>query len=285
MVYKRRRGTLAVRPTKRRRTFMRKRRRILRRRSSRQIRRKFRVSRGINNFGFPKRKLVRMSWVGVTTKAFTGAGLSYGTSLKVNSPYDPWNGVTGTFNKSAAGFKLYSEIYQVCTVIGAKLVATVRTQKVINLNSAINGTTAFTAAQVELPSFKWGVKLDRDNDISSYTSTGWHAMITDPDCRFTTHVPSVGAGEQSRVVVKYSPKKMFSLRNITDTTQYSCVGQNNPSIIAYAVPWFQTLDESTYQGNVTYDVEYSLRMICLLTEPYDFGLIGATSSSYDVIQN
>lgn len=252
--------------------------RRMRRTNYKRKMRRFRRSGAVSRYGFARNKLVRMKWWGGQDFYNSDADLHYLTYIKMNDPYDPWGGATGFCNKSAAGYKLYAQLYHRITVIGAKLVATIRLGSVINLNA----TSYDSSASVAYPPLKWGVKLDDDGDISTYTASSWLAMASDPDNKHATYQPGVDGSKSQTLTVKYSPYRMFGVKDVKDELEtLGALSGGHPTKICYAVPWRQPINTTTYQGNIAYFVSYRLYMTCLLTEPFD---LGTTTGDFALVE-
>lgn len=237
-------------------------------------RRRFRKSRSysvpIRRFGFGPSKLVHMEYNACYAYTVTDHFLNHMPSVRLNNPYDPWVNITGTFNMISAGYTLYGNLYNKNVVLGAKLTLTLREQKVHNLAQATSGTTS-AGNSVDSPPYIWGVKADDDDDISGYTSTGWHAILTDPDCRYKVVHRHPHQPTQSKVIIKWSAKKFFGLTNVKD--EIETVGANfgsNVTRYAFAIPWIQVLDENTVPNPYpVFNLQYHLKMAVLCVEPKD----------------
>lgn len=256
---------------------MRRVRRIARRRYRRSVYRRFRrgYRNSVSRFGFSQNKVVTMKWFGMQAFTLSTGGMGHGTTIRMNSPFDPWNAITGTFNLTAGGYTMYSQMYHYYTVMSSRLIATISYNRVLNTNKATEGTTSYANAYTIQVPIRWGIKLDDDADISSYTSTGWHAIVCDPDTKWRTFYPNtIGAGHQ-RLVVRYNPHKYFGIRDTRDKSDVigAAMG-SNPTKVCYACPFWQILDEaSAYEGSVYFSVDYKLYMRVRLTEPYDIGTL------------
>lgn len=267
--YQRRRPSLYSRGAKRRRiykktryVFKRKARRFYRRRTSS-------VKRG---YGFGDFKNVYCRWVAIEN---VGVGVdqsnvSKGTGILINSPYDPWSGIIGSYNVSAAGFDLYSRLYSRYIVLGAKLVCTFR--------SLTKGT-----ADGDIP-FKVGLfKCDASTINSAYNN--WAMLATDPDTVCKTFVPSTKQKTSVTLTIKYSPRKEFNIKDPKDAAQCTGVGaatNSNPSRTIYVIPWLQSIYSATLNESQTWMVEYKLYQKVMFS---DRNIMGILSHPDNLVQD
>lgn len=254
MAYKRMRSFSISRPPKRARVY-RKKRRVFKRKTRRS--RRGRISRygGGKRFGFRDQSVVKMYWNAIETVTIPDATVQKYTSVKVNCPRDPYAGVIGTFNQFAAGYKLMNAVYTKYCVLGAKLVVTIRPSKIFNA-----GTSQYASKFVNWQPIKWGVKLDEDEDISGITNRGWEAAVTDTTVRHKTYDPYSVDGRPSRIVVKYSARKMWDVSNPRDDDEVGALFGNDPVKKAYAIVWAQVMDKTTTLEQTSFSIQYQLYM-------------------------
>lgn len=262
MVYKRRRSYRAARPSKRRRTA-----RVVRRTRRRQYRRMYgRVSSfraNSRSYGIGDNKVIRCRWVGTENISVLASQIVpyTGTPVLINSAYDPWSGITGTHNLSAAGFALYATMYSRYIVVGAKLVCTFHPMGVINSLDEV-----------------MAVGLLKNGSTSSITSTygDWSKLVTDPDCNSKTIVPSTKNTAAVTVVMTYSPRKEFGIKDPKDAAINSygpgAAVNGNPTQAIYVHPWIHS-KVGNIQANQTWSVDYKLYQKVLFTNRNNLGSI------------
>lgn len=226
--YKRKRAPLYSRAAKRRRLYKKARRIISRkrRRISRSV-----ISAGRMSYGFPERKVVRCKWIGMETisvAATTQLTITGLTGIQMGSAYDPWQGITGQFNVTPAGFDLHSQIYNRYIVLGAKLVATFR-------------PTTFNTNDIFDTPFKVGLKKNTMATLGTLST--WAEASTDPDTKVKTLIASRARPSSATVVMTYSPRKEYGIKDIRDalltTTGANAQVNGNPTFGTFAIPWYQ----------------------------------------------
>lgn len=227
--YKRRRSISRARPFKRRRLYKK-----ARRSKARAVRRfNARKSTLIDTrraFGFGQTRIVQCRWVAtenMTVGTLQVATQTY-TPIRLNNAYDPWSGLSGTFNVTVAGFKLYAQMYKSYAVLGAKLITTFR---------------PLTTLPQDKP-FKVGVrKLATGVNSMPALYNQWQQHCTDPDSKVKNLIASNKAPSYARVVTTYSPRKEFGIKDPKDNLIMlgSYVNSGPPNQIT-AVPFLQCID-------------------------------------------
>lgn len=253
------------RPSKRMRIWKRS-RRVTKRRFSR-VKRAGRVSMQ-RGYGFGDTKVVYCKWVATAALApqQAQAVLTADTAILVNSAYDPWSGVAGAYNVTAAGFDLHAKIYDRYIVLGAKLVATFR--------PVVTGASDYP--------FKVGLRHSDTSAMGSYIT--WQQCATDPDTITRTMVSTPKSQTRCTVVAYYSPRKQYGIKDARDTSfanGISAAVNANPTKTHYCIPWYQC-----QYGNLAavqnWEVEYKLYQKVLFTDRKDMlQLAGADSLIQD----
>lgn len=267
--YKRRRSFVGSRPSKRRKMYKRT-RRVFKRRTQRSRRKGVlaRYSGGRNLYGIPSSKLVQCIWVGSETLTVPENGdIIFGSGIKVNSAFDPWNGnVLNQWNDLPGGFKFYSKLYGRYIVCGARLVVVARNPKIGGMGDA--------AAQYP---YKFGIRLDRD---TTNNATEWDNMVNAPFSRMKT-IHWTDTSRYARISINYSPKKFWGIKDYKDVNAGDLGAQvsTNPTRTCNANVWVQKLEkDNSVNFFPTVHLEYKLFMSVLFTErldPYDFPTDGA----------
>jgi len=277
MGYKRRRSSGSYSASKRARTYTRT-RRIPRRRFNRR-RRRFarRGSRGTlgyftkRNYGIGDSKLVRLVWSGeetVSVSASTYTNSTACTAIQVNSAYDPWNGITGTYNVTPGGFDLYSKLYNRYIVIGAKLVVTFR----FNTTNASDQFNTW---------YKVGLHKATTSTLGYIDS--WEKAASDPDSVTRNVVAIRQVPTRATVKMNFSVRKEYGVKDLRDqlltTTGANAPVSGNPTFGMYVTPWWQPVGDG---GIVNYAqkiyVEYHLYQSCLFYDRRDMGDLAAADS-------
>lgn len=251
--YKRRRSLRYSRPSKRRKIYKRS-RRIFKRRANRNRKA---ISRSVRRgYGFGETKVVYCKWVATEPLApqLVQATATAGTPIMVNSAYDPWSGVIGAFNVTSAGFDLHARLYGRYVVLGAKLVATFR---------------PISSPTLDIP-FKVGLRKDDAAGLGSYNA--WWQLATDPDTHMKTLVTTAKNKSSATVVMTYSPRKEFGLKDPRDsgyqTYGISAAFNGSPTRAVYVTPWYHSL-ESAIPEVQNWTVEYKLYQKVLFLDRND----------------
>lgn len=246
-----------------RKVDVRRKRKYLRRRYKRFRRYSYRPS-----FGFAQEKIINMRYSGseLTAVASVPAGLSRLLTLSMNDVYVPHPDASGEFQTTAAGYKLFANMYDNWLVLGSKLVITVRPGKFINQVQQTSGTSTYTTGA--WPPIKWGVTL-LDQDDNAYTNyTKWSEIVCDPRTKSRTWVPKPdGSGPSSTIVIGYSPRKFWGQRNVFDDEEMEGTGGESPAgptKKCFAYIWMQSEDMSTtpflQHCHLSYKIQYRVQM-------------------------
>jgi len=230
--YKRRRSISRARPYKRRRLYKKNRR--IAKRAARRIKYRLSSLRDTKRaFGFGERKIVNCRWVGIESFTCPTSQLvaTNFTSVRLNNAYDPWTGLTGNYNVQAAGFKLYATMYKSYVVLGAKLITTFR---------------PITTLSQDKP-FKVGLRKLNEGGTTMPTSySQWYHHATDPDSVSKNLIMSNKRNTACRVVMTYSPRKEFNVKNVGDAASssygISAYTNSGPSHAVNCIPWLQSTD-------------------------------------------
>lgn len=236
-------------------------------RRGRRYYRKARLLRAPSNYGFPPNKLVRCTYWFNQLGTFSADNLlnGFGTNcvMRMDSPYDPNYGSTGTFNLSSAGYKLYASLYNQYIVLGAKAVYTLRQ----------------TSTTVNTP-IRWGVKLDEDALINGFITNGtWVGIASDPNTRSKNFQFKADGSAVSTVVIKYSPRRFHGINNPKDNKHSigAAVG-NNPTDTTFAVPWYQSINCSTALSATTYSLSIKLTQLVNFSDLKDISLLNSANA-------
>jgi len=252
-------------------------RRSLWRRSKRfKAGRRMRPSRGMN-FGVGSERIVKERYYAHTTFTvpYNTAALTVGPSssiIKLNDAQDPSFAASGTFNLYPAGYKLWGNLFNYYTVLGAKVVYTLR-----NCNAA-SATTS--GPGVRNLGFKWGVKLDDDSSIAGFTN--WAQLSSDSNCRTKTFLFQRGYNNSSTIVVKYSPRRFFGIKDTRDEDTIGASTGATPTRLCYAIPWIQSLDPSggiiNSDADILASLEIKLYMTVLFKKPKDISTLASADA-------
>lgn len=212
------------------------------------------------SFGIPPSKIVEMEYFAQSTVTTGGTGGSTLASagnaciIRMNSPYDPSYASTGTFNVTAAGYRLWAAMYNHYCVLGSKCTMDIRN---------ISPPTTATHCQPIV----WTLKLD---DNATIAATTWYQNVSDLNTKYAIMYHNSDNSEKVRVVAKYSPRKFFSLKDPNDNETVGAQVGNNPSDQCYAVLSFQSLDgASNVQANTWHSVTIRVKYRVLLCERKD----------------
>lgn len=225
---------------------------------------KFRGTSKFSRYSLGTNKIVKCKWMGasdLTIPSPGGTALIYGTSILMNYPWDPWNSVTGTFNLASAGYTLWSKLFNYYTTLGSKLV--------------IKFSMKYPATSGPIQPVKWGVKLD-DDASSSYTT--WHGICSDPLTKARTYVMELYNIRTQTLVIKYSPRKFFGLKDFRDEDTIGGAIGSAPSRKVYAIPFVQVLDETTQMTQTTFQMEYVLYQTVRFTKPTDISALNTSDA-------
>jgi len=265
---------------------MRKMRRVARR-SSRRKRvsgRSFRNNRlntTFTNFGFPRSKVVKMKFFNCQNVPWPG-GVNYTNVIttngivRMNSVYDANYAAGGEFNHTAAGYKLYSTLYNNYCVIGSKVTYTLRQS-----NSYFYSTSS--PSYIGSPMIRWGVKLDDDADTSYYTGSNyWTNFASDPHCRYKSYDFRLdgGAKQVSKITMRYAPKKWYGIKDVADnvSTVGAAMGAN-PLKVVYAIPWWGIADvTNTISQSAYFSLDIVVSFIVLLSNPKDIANLATANA-------
>lgn len=276
MGYKRKRSYSTASASKRRRTYVQL-RRLPRRRYYRRKRRYGRSRRGTlsygnyRSYGFRDSKLVRCNWSAEETQVvysgtFTAAYAC--TGIQVNSAYDPWTGVTGTYNVTVGGFDLHAQLYNRYIVVGAKLIVTFRFD-------TTNPSDQFNTL------YKVGLHKHTTNSLGYILS--WEKAQSDPNSVVRSVVAIRQVPTRATVKMNFSLKKEFGLKDIRDqlltTTGANASVSASPTFGMFVVPFYQPVGNG---GILQYDqkiyVEYRLLQSVLFYDRKDIGSLNASDS-------
>lgn len=184
----------------------------------------------------------------------------------INSAWDPWTGVTGNYNRTVAGYHLYSKMYSRYAVLGAKITATFR--------PVVVGTADYP--------FK--VILKKYLSTEGTSMANWPQYCSDPDSVTGDLVSSPKQPTQRTLTMKYSPYKEFGIRDITDTAYSDGIFANidsDPTRKYYVLP----LTQCTFgnlNGPQNWVVDVVLRQTVMFTDRKDLTNLPAAA---DVIQD
>lgn len=272
MPYKRRRSGYKRVVKKARTGLYRRRRKIYKRRNYRRRRTNYGpIAKG--NFGFGDRKVVKMRWYASYPVVIGSNGLVTGSRLRMNCVADP-DGITGGNwgDKVPAGYRLYSRLYDRYTVIGSKAVYTLRQTRMVN-PCPVNPTTSGTGGgsirlSTMINPIVWGVKLDQDNSLNSMSA--WYQVVSDRDVRHKTFAPGMLNNGFQRIVMKYSPRKFYGVKDPVGEESISADMGAVPARTATCIPWFQFQDLSASFSEVAeYLLQVNVYYTVVLTEPHD----------------
>lgn len=226
-------------------------------------------------YGLPNVKYVRMKWYGGASITLSStSGVQTGTALLVNSPYDPWNSITGTFNECAAGYKLYSKLYRNICCVGAKLVVTISQSSVANgaylptaaFSSGTGSLGSYYSATLGTQPYKWGIKLDEAGTIDA---AKWTIIASCANQKNSIFRPNLAGTARKKLSITYSARKFWGIKDPSDDlASLACIDGSNPSKVCYAIPWVQSYDcSSTAVGNVY--LTYALYMTCRCSDKFE----------------
>lgn len=237
------------------------------------------VPRSRGRFGFPSSKVVRMRWDGYWNSSSMSTSLfnKLDAVVRLNYPYDPWHKATGAFNQVSAGYTLYSKLYGKCTVLGAKLVSILRMNNVKTTanTSGVSGACS-TTADYNWPPMRFGV-ITSDSSSTSYLS--YIGACDDPATKSKTFCPSANGTSKCVVVTKLSPRKFFGFVDPTeDELSFPTGAPTTPVRTAYAIPFLQSLDQSTDHDCKWWGIEYHLTMLVRMSEMLPIGYLNSADA-------
>lgn len=253
---KRRGGKLAGRPLKRRRTMR------------ARGRRKYRGSFGV----IGSRKFLKMTYVCNGTMGggtFNDGALHWApTSLQVyaNNPWDPNPSITGTFNQTAAGYKLWLKLFNRYIVRKAVIKTT------------FCQATAIASSGYFLHPLVVGVRLDDDGQVGSYT--GWEQFQGDKYTKYRMlHMGQTGeVNSRVRITTVFNGTRFFG----RDKGNIETVGYTSPTNLAYVLPYVQIADKvASGQAYPDLNINHTVTFFVELNEPAD---LTSLSSADAIIQ-
>lgn len=263
MGYKRKRryGKGYGRPSKRAR-FSRRRRFIKRRSRNRRGRR----SGWSNNFSIPNRKAIVCKYhaqYGTIDPGSVGAlGTSSVYTLRANSPYDPQYSASGTFNQTAAGYKLWSTLYDHYTVISSKVTYVFRQAQTLS--------TSVNAADLKV-----GV-IAHDN--ATLTGSNWVQISANPRARVKTMHMTADSKGYCKITLTFSAKKFFSCANPLDIKDNigAAVGYN-PLDQCFFIPFWQDAAIGTETG-IKFNLEIYMTQNVIFSERHDVEALASANA-------
>lgn len=275
--YKRNRSARRVYRRKRSQVYKRT-RRVYKRRYNRSRRAKearFRRISRIRGFGFGDSKVIHCRWVaveGATVAQGAMVTLQSMTPILLNSAYDPWSGITGVHNTTAAGFDLHAQIYNRYMVLGAKLVVTFRPHL-----TSVENTDAIVS------SYKVGIHKAPSSSVPMGTLAHWAQCATDPDTVTKTMVVHLSEKTQVSCVMTYSPRREWNAKDSRDllvtTGGPNSVVTSNPTFTMYATAWFQNCDnDAVNHFNGDWNIEYKLYQKVLFYDRKDVNTLPDVAS-------
>jgi len=242
--YRKRRGSkLAGRPLKRRRIM---------RKSGRKYARGFGI--------LAQKKFIKMTYVMNGTiggGTFNDGNLHWApTSLQIsaNNPYDPCVSITGAFNQSAAGYKLWRKLFNKYLVHKAVIKTT------------FSQATAIASSGYFLHPLVVGVRLDDDNSVGGFT--GWEQFQGDKNTKYRfLHVGQTGeTTSRVRITTVFKGRTFFGKNKGEESTTCDTAPANH----AFVMPYFQIADK-VLSGTAYPDlnINHSVTFYVELNEPLD----------------
>ena len=220
---------------------------------------------------FPARRCVVHTYTATMPTSITVASPATVVAaplLKINSMYDPYTGVTGTFNVSPSMYTMMSAYYNHYSVIGTRIYVTIRSTSQMNL-AAVGATASGTGpgslyAAVNIPPTRWGCFLDESGgtalqDYPAFEQLRFHRYGHMQQTPFNAPV--------LRLKLGYSPKKFFGLP-WNEPTVGADVGYD-PTKLCRLLIYGQPLDMSTVGALGSYMISVTLKMKVIWTAPKD----------------
>lgn len=210
----------------------------------------------------PPRKVVTMEYRGCFDASKIGstgpaAVAMNGLKFKCNSIYDPYNGISGSFNVSTSLYKQYKEWYTYYRVIRSYAVFTLR--QAVTVREEI-GEAPVTANSN--PAVKWGVLLDDDG--STTFGSAWPVYVQRPETKCKVFYAN---SHKSQSTIKMSWVNKFQPSGAqVSSTQFG----TDPTNVDYWLPWWALAADGVGADVAPYGMlDVYIRYTVLVYEPLD----------------